>query len=374
MTKATKKSGRNPLHHRRCKSEDKSSEKVKCLAEELHSKSEQLRLLSEVIRTANSYLEPDAVINFIMERIRHLVECQAWSLLLLDEESNQLYFKAALGEKSDKLSEIRLKIGEGVAGKAVETGQPMIVDDAQKCPYFNPEIDRLTNFKTRNILAVPLKARGKIIGAFEIINKKGKSEDSFTEKDLETVMLFLEPAAIALENAMLFQKTKELTLIDDLTHLFNTRYLYQSLKSEISRGKRYGYPLAVIFLDLDGFKAVNDINGHLVGSATLKIVAKILKDGIRNVDIAARYGGDEFTLILPNTDAEGAKVVAERLRSKIENHPYEEDLGVKIKLSASFGIAIFPQNGDNPEVLIQKADQAMYKVKETTKNAICVSD
>lgn len=374
MTKATKKSGRNPLHHRRCKSEDKSSEKVKSLAEELHSKSEQLRLLSEVIRTANSYLEPDAVINFIMERIRHLVECQAWSLLLLDEESNQLYFKAALGEKSDKLSEIRLKIGEGVAGKAVETGQPMIVDDAQKCPYFNPEIDRLTNFKTRNILAVPLKARGKIIGAFEIINKKGKSEDSFTEKDLETVMLFLEPAAIALENAMLFQKTKELTLIDDLTHLFNTRYLYQSLKSEISRGKRYGYPLAVIFLDLDGFKAVNDINGHLVGSATLKIVAKILKDGIRNVDIAARYGGDEFTLILPNTDAEGAKVVAERLRSKIENHPYEEDLGVKIKLSASFGIAIFPQNGDNPEVLIQKADQAMYKVKETTKNAICVSD
>ncbi|MFB3850377.1 MAG: diguanylate cyclase [Acidobacteriota bacterium] len=374
MTKATKKSGRNPLHHRRCKSEDKSSEKVKSLAEELHSKSEQLRLLSEVIRTANSYLEPDAVINFIMERIRHLVECQAWSLLLLDEESNQLYFKAALGEKSDKLSEIRLKIGEGVAGKAVETGQPMIVDDVQKCQYFNPEIDRLTNFKTRNILAVPLKARGKIIGAFEIINKKGKSEDSFTEKDLETVMLFLEPAAIALENAMLFQKTKELTLIDDLTHLFNTRYLYQSLKSEISRGKRYGYPLAVIFLDLDGFKAVNDINGHLVGSATLKIVAKILKDGIRNVDIAARYGGDEFTLILPNTDAEGAKVVAERLRSKIENHPYEEDLGVKIKLSASFGIAIFPQNGDNPEVLIQKADQAMYKVKETTKNAICVSD
>lgn len=374
MTKATKKSGRNPLHHRRCKSEDKSSEKVKSLAEELHSKSEQLRLLSEVIRTANSYLEPDAVINFIMERIRHLVECQAWSLLLLDEESNELYFKAALGEKSDQLSEIRLKIGEGVAGKVVETGQPMIVDDVQKCSYFNPEIDKLTNFKTRNILAVPLKARGKIIGAFEIINKKGKSEGSFTEKDLETVMLFLEPAAIALENAMLFQKTKELTLIDDLTHLFNTRYLYQSLKSEISRGKRYGYPLAVIFLDLDGFKAVNDINGHLVGSATLKIVAKILKDGIRNVDIAARYGGDEFTLILPNTDAEGAKVVAERLRSKIENHPYEEDLGVKIKLSASFGIAIFPQNGDNPEVLIQKADQAMYKVKETTKNAICVSD
>lgn len=374
MTKVTKKSGRNPLHPPRCKSEDKSSDRIQSLTEELHSKSEQLRLLSEVIRTANSYLEPEAVINFIMERVKHLVECQAWSLLLLDEESNQLYFKAALGEKSEKLSQIRMKIGEGVAGKVVENGQPMIVDDTRRCPYFNPEIDRITKFETKNILAVPLKARGKIIGAFEIINKQGKIENSFTERDLETVMLFLEPAAIALENAMLFQKTKELTLIDDLTHLYNTRYLYQSLKAEISRGKRYGYPLSVLFLDLDGFKAVNDKNGHLVGSTTLKIVAKILKEGIRNVDIAARYGGDEFTLILPNTDVEGAKIVAERLRSTIEKYPYEEELGVKIKLSASFGISNFPYHGDNPEILIQKADQAMYKVKETTKNAVFVSD
>lgn len=374
MTKAMRASGTKSFHHSRCKSEDISSKKIKSLSEELHSKSEQLRLLSEVIRTANSYLEPNAVINFIMERIKHLVECQAWSLLLLDEENNQLVFKAALGEKSDKLAEIKLKIGEGVAGKVAETGQPMIVDDAEKCPYFNKEIDRITKFKTKNILAVPLKARGKIIGVFEIINKRGKERTEFSDKDLETVMLFLEPAAIALENAMLFQKTKELTLIDDLTHLYNTRYLYQSLKSEIARGKRYGYPLSVLFLDLDGFKAVNDINGHLVGSSTLKIVAKILKECIRTVDIASRYGGDEFTLILPNTDSEGAKIVAERLRERIENYPYERELGVKIKLSASFGISVFPLHGDTPEVLIQKADQAMYKVKETTKNAVYVSD
>jgi len=374
MTRETKSSGSANSSRRRCSSGGPSGDRAAVLAEELHRKSEQLRLLSEVVRTANSYLEPDAVITFIMERIQHLVEGQAWSLLLLDEDQTHLYFKSALGAKSDKLSEIRLKVGEGVAGKVAQTGQPLIVDDAQNSPYFKADIDRMTNFRTKNILAVPLKTRGKVTGVLEILNKRGGENARFHEGDLETVMLFLEPAAIALENATLFQKTHELTLMDDLTHLFNTRYLYQSLKNETARARRYGYPLAVLFLDLDGFKAVNDVNGHLIGSTTLKIVAKILSAGVRSIDIVARYGGDEFTLILPNTDRAGAIVVAERLRKSIENHPYEKELGVRIRLSASFGISIFPEHAQDPELLIQKADQAMYKVKESTKNAVAVSE
>lgn len=374
MTKATKSPGSANSSRRPCSSRPSKGDGTSALAEELHRKSEQLRLLSEVVRTANSYLEPDAVIKFIMERIQHLVKGQAWSLLLLDEDSNQLYFKAALGTNSDKLREVRLRVGEGVAGKVAQTGQPMIVDDAPQSPFFNAGVDKLTDFHTQNILAVPLKTRGRVTGVLEILNKRGGGDSRFVEEDLETVMLFLEPAAIALENATLFQKTHELTLMDDLTHLFNTRYLYQALKNETSRARRYGYPIAVLFLDLDGFKAVNDTNGHLVGSTTLKIVAKVLTAGVRSIDIVARYGGDEFTLILPNTDREGAMVVAERLRSSIEEHDYQKDLGVSIRISASFGISIFPEHGQDPELLIQKADQAMYKVKESTKNAIAVSE
>jgi diguanylate cyclase (GGDEF)-like protein len=175
---------------------------------------------------------------------------------------------------------------------------------------------------------------------------------------------------IALENAFTFQKIKLLSLVDDLTQLYNSRYLHQALGVEITRAKRYDYPLSVVFLDLDGFKSVNDRYGHLAGSQTLTVVGQILKRLVRNVDIVARYGGDEFTLILPNTDLEAAVLVAERLRKAIEKHDYRSAPGYDFTLSASFGISGFPRHGDDPEILIQKADHAMYRVKETTKNGI----
>lgn len=329
-------------------------------------KSELLRLLSEVVRTANSLLEPDALIQYIMDRIQILVKPEAWSLLMLDESGRELTFKKALGSKAEGLSDVRLKLGEGIAGRVAETGQPMIVNNATKSKYFKPELDRLTGFSSRNILCVPLRSRGKNLGVLELINQ---SEDKvFTEEDLETTLLFAEQVAVSLENAYLFQRIKQLSMVDDLTKLYNSRFLRQSLKVEIARAGRYVYPLAVIFLDLDGFKQVNDRYGHLVGSSTLKVVGNILKEGVRQVDIVSRYGGDEFTMILPNTDADGALLVAKRLLKAIVKHDYATTPGYDFELSASFGISCFPDHGGSPDELIQKADQAMYMVKETTKN------
>jgi diguanylate cyclase (GGDEF)-like protein len=217
---------------------------------------------------------------------------------------------------------------------------------------------------------VPLRSRGKTLGVLEMMNKRG--DDGFTEADLETTYMFAEMVGIALENAFTFQKIKMLSLVDDLTQLYNSRYLHQALDVEITRAKRYNYPVTVVFLDLDGFKSVNDRYGHLVGSQTLTVVGQILKRLVRNVDIIARYGGDEFTIILPNTDLQASTLVAERLRKSVERHDYRKTPGYDFKLSASFGLAGFPKHGDNPDLLIQKADQAMYKVKETTKNGIAI--
>jgi diguanylate cyclase (GGDEF)-like protein len=330
----------------------------------------RLAILTDVVKTANSILEPRKVIELVVEKIRQLIPSEAWSLLMVDEEKQELVFEAALGAKGRDVTAFRLKMGEGVAGWVAQTGEPAIVNDAARDPRFTGRVDSRTQFKTRSILCAPLVARGRTIGVLEIINKLG---GRFTRADLALVLMLVEPCAIAIENAVLFQRTEQLTITDDLTRLFNSRYLNLYLGREIKRCKRHGIPLSVIFLDLDGFKNINDQFGHLAGSGTLTEVGGILAQGVRESDILARYGGDEFVVVLPETPASGALVIAERLRRAIEEHRFLEAQGISARISASFGIATYPDHALSPEGLIQKADQAMYRVKEREKNGIEVA-
>jgi diguanylate cyclase (GGDEF)-like protein len=330
----------------------------------------RLAILTDVVKTANSILEPRKVIELVVEKIRELIPSEAWSLMMVDEEKQELVFEAAVGAKARDVSAVRLKIGEGVAGWVAQCGKPAIVNDAPRDPRFSPRVDTRTQFETRSILCAPLVSRGRTIGVLEIINKVG---GPFTRADLQLVLTLVEPCAIAIENAILFQRTEQLTITDDLTRLFNSRYLNLYLGREIKRCKRHGIPLSVIFLDLDGFKGINDQYGHLAGSGTLTEVGRILAEGVRESDILARYGGDEFVVVLPETPASGALVIAERLRRAIEEHRFLEPQGIAARISASFGISTYPDHALSPEGLIQKADQAMYRVKEREKNGIEVA-
>jgi len=330
----------------------------------------RLAILTDVVKTANSILEPRKVIELVVEKIRELIPSEAWSLMMVDEEKQELVFEAAVGAKARDVSAVRLKIGEGVAGWVAQCGKPAIVNDAPRDPRFSPRVDTRTQFETRSILCAPLVSRGRTIGVLEIINKQG---GPFTRADLQLVLTLVEPCAIAIENAILFQRTEQLTITDDLTRLFNSRYLNLYLGREIKRCKRHGIPLSVIFLDLDGFKGINDQYGHLAGSGTLTEVGGILAEGVRESDILARYGGDEFVVVLPETPASGALVIAERLRRAIEEHRFLEPQGIAARISASFGISTYPDHALSPEGLIQKADQAMYRVKEREKNGIEVA-
>ena len=336
----------------------------------VQTSAKRLAILTDVVKTANSILEPRKVIELVMEKIRHLIPSEAWSLLMVDEDKQELVFEAALGAKGRDVAAFRLKIGEGVAGWVAQSGKPAIVNDVARDPRFTQRVDSRTQFETRSILCAPLVSRGRTIGVLEILNKLG---GRFTHADLALVLTLVEPCAIAIENAILFQRTEQLTITDDLTRLFNSRYLNLYLGREIKRCKRHGISLSVIFLDLDGFKNVNDQFGHLAGSGTLTEVGGILAQGVRESDIIARYGGDEFVVVLPETPASGALVIAERLRRAIEEHRFLEGQGISARISASFGIATYPDHALSPEGLIQKADQAMYRVKEREKNGIEVA-
>jgi diguanylate cyclase (GGDEF)-like protein len=336
----------------------------------LRRTAKRLAILTDIVKTANSILEPRKVIELIMEKIQQLIPSEAWSMLMVDEEKQELAFELALGAKGNDVSAFRLKMGEGVAGWVAQTGKPAIVNDTRKDPRFAPKFDTKTQFHTRSILCAPLISRGRTIGVVEIINKPG---GRFTQSDLEILLTLVEPCAIAIENAILFQRTEQLTITDDLTKLFNSRYLNLYISREIKRCKRHGIPLSVIFLDLDGFKGINDQYGHLAGSGTLAEVGAILAEGVRESDILARYGGDEFVVVLPETPAAGALVIAERLRKAIEEHSFLGGQGLAARISASFGISSYPDHALTPEGLIQKADQAMYRVKERDKNGIEVA-
>ena len=340
------------------------------LAGKLKKTARRLAILTDIVKTANSILEPRKVIELIMARVQELIPSEAWSMLMVDEEKQELAFELALGAKGKEVSSFRVKMGEGVAGWVAETGKPAIVNDTAKDARFARKFDAKTQFETRSILCAPLISRGRTIGVVEIVNKlKGR----FTEGDLEILLTLVEPCAIAIENAILFQRTEQLTITDDLTKLFNSRYLNVYLSRELKRCKRHGIPLSLIFLDLDGFKSINDQYGHLAGSATLAEVGAILAEALRESDILARYGGDEFVVVLPETPAPGALVIAERLRRAIEVHSFLQVQGLTARISASFGIASYPDHGLSPDGLIQKADQAMYRVKERDKNGIEVA-
>jgi diguanylate cyclase (GGDEF)-like protein len=330
----------------------------------------RLAILTDIVKTANSILEPRKVIELIMGKIQQLIPSEAWSMLMVDEEKQELAFELALGAKGKDVASYRVKIGEGVAGWVAQTGKPAIVNDAARDSRFTRKFDTKTQFETRSILCGPLISRGRTIGVVEIINRVG---GRFTQTDLDILLTLVEPCAIAIENAMLFQRTEQLTITDDLTKLFNSRYMNLYIGREIKRCKRHGIPLSVIFLDLDGFKGINDQYGHLAGSGTLAEVGSILAEEVRESDILARYGGDEFVVVLPETPPGGALVIAERLRRAIEEHAFLGSQGLAARISASFGIASYPDHALTPEGLIQKADQAMYRVKERDKNGIEVA-
>jgi diguanylate cyclase (GGDEF)-like protein len=233
---------------------------------------------------------------------------------------------------------------------------------------------RISNGAPVAALAFPLECRGRTIGAVVGIDRTPSGvSPRFPRATEEAVLAALEPGAYALEHAVRIQRAEALSVTDDLTQLYNSRYLSQVLRRETKRASRSGRPLSLLFIDLDGFKSINDTHGHLFGSRALVEAASVIRASARETDMVSRFGGDEFALILPDTGSEGAVAVGERIRDRIAVQTFLEGDGLAIRLTVSVGVATLPDVAVSADGLVQAADEAMYWVKDHGKNGIHVA-
>jgi diguanylate cyclase (GGDEF)-like protein len=230
---------------------------------------------------------------------------------------------------------------------------------------------RVSDAIIATVLAFPLSCRGRRVGALIGFDRMPSSrEPRLSAVMARAIGILLEPVSAALDNALLLKRVEALSVTDDLTGLYNSRYLNQVLRRETKRASRSGRPLSLLFIDLDGFKAINDNHGHLAGSRALVEAAVVIRGSARETDIVARFGGDEFALVLPDTGGEGAFAVGERIREKLSEHQFLAGEGLSLHLTASVGVATLPDAAGSADELIHAADSAMYQVKDRGKNGI----
>lgn len=331
----------------------------------------ELRFLVDTTHALASAREPKSVLRIIFDKAKTMIRCEAWSLFLIDAPTQELVFDMVGGPKARRLKGQRIKTGQGIVGWVAQNGKPAMVANTGKDRRFLADIDRATKFTTKTVLCVPIFSKKRPVAVLEMVNKVGKP---FDRRDLRLLTHLSEQASIALERATLHEQASSLGVTDELTKLYNHRYFEQALDREVRRCRRYGSIMALIFLDLDHFKTINDCHGHLLGSQCLAEVAKIMAESVRDVDILARYGGDEFVVILPETTVATAKMVAERLHSGVGTHVFLKNAGVNAHMSTSIGIAGLPDHAKTKEDLVRKADEAMYRAKSEGRNRLCIAD
>src|SRR6266581_4892726 len=311
----------------------------------------EVAVFHELGKALTSSLQLDQVLRTIMEKIDEFLRPDTWSLLLIDEAKQDLYFELAVGKGSQALKDVRIKLGQGIAGWVAQHGEAVIVPDVSLDTRFFSKVDEKTKLETHSIVAVPVRIRDRCLGVIELVNCVGS--EGFEQRDLALLEALSDFAAIALENA---------------------RHLNFILETEIYRSVRYGYEFSLVFIDLDHFKQVNDTHGHLMGSKLLAEIGQMLKDGCRLIDFAFRYGGDEFVILLPQTSKENACIVARRLHKMIREAQWLVADGLNITITASVGVASYPVDSKTKVELLHLADEAMYLVKNTNRDNVAAAN
>jgi len=329
--------------------------------------------LAEVLRKANEFVPSDA-----------------GSILLDDPRQksperarNRLTFLAVFGDRADALIGQSLPADQGIAGHVYCTGKAHYTSDVSSDPHFDSGIDRATDYSTRSLVAIPIRIGTEVCGVLELLNRHGAA--GYNPEDRDLLEIFAGYISIAIQNVLDGRLAQEFAKRDNLTGLFNDRYLHSAMEQRVEESLRSARPLAVLFLDLDFFKHVNDTHGHLVGSQVLREVGELLRAQVTLPGaIIARYGGDEFVVAVPGCDLEQGRQLAEHLRAAIREQAFCSRPGeicadvYDLKgITCSIGVtALQPASDDPAELadtkrqLLREADGAMYRAKSSGRDRV----
>ena len=329
----------------------------------------EIYALYNISKTLNASFETEQLLIQLIEDICKNLDVDRMVILLPDKFFTELTVASYTGFTDEEARRIRPDLHEGIYSLIAYEGISRLIENVDtdvtimEHDIFSPDIG--------SIIAVPFLRRGKVLGIICAFRNRPKQ---FQFSDLKLFNSVAEHLAVAIENARLFEKTKEMAITDGLTNLYNKRFLLDVLESEIARASRCGHKLSLIIMDIDNFKHYNDTHGHPAGDALLKELSLLIRKSIRKVDIPCRYGGEEFVVLLPETSKLEALVVAEKLVATIAEYPFahaeDQPLGC---VSVSMGLAEYPQDADDDEGLVSAADKALYTAKTTGKNRVVLS-
>jgi diguanylate cyclase (GGDEF)-like protein/putative nucleotidyltransferase with HDIG domain len=334
-------------------------ENARLFAEE-QKKSHHLTLLNNLSGHAITTLNPDEMLAKIAAELEDGLTYDDIGIAILDYSAKELVIQAEAGRRRSALGR-RIALGEGLVGQVARTGQMVMVNDV----HLNSPRPVLPD--TASAIALPITYADQLLG---VLYAESADPCDFPEEEILLLRTLADLFAGALHNALTFQKAQEQAITDGLTGVKTHRFLMEALSAEWKRSTRAGRPFSLVLMDLDRFKFVNDFYGHLEGDAVLQRVGSILEESCRRSDVVARYGGDEFVILMPETNADQAGQLASKLRSSVASDPLLHDKNI----TASFGIAAFPLHGSTPQELIQVADSSMYLSKHQGGNAVSTAE
>lgn len=313
-----------------------------------------------LMRAAHETLDPEKIGDLVADHALDWLDASSCAVLVAGHDG-QLQVVGGRG------------LGGGLAGVASDVAR-WVLRHGREFAAADLRRDTRIEGSCGAVIAIPLRCRSRTVGAVVVLDRAASGAEPRLGNGIgELLATALEGPAVALTNALALQRAEALSVTDDLTQLYNSRYLNQVLRRESKRASRSGRPLSLLFVDLDGFKEVNDTHGHLAGSRALVEAADVIRRSARETDVVSRFGGDEFALVLPDTGSDGAAAVGDRIRERIGVHRFLAAHGLDIHLTVSIGVATLPDVAASAEELVRAADLAMYRVKASGKNGVFIA-